>query len=302
MTIEGLSLEPWVDLGGPDRRDRGWYVGRCTSSNEVTARCASGQAVHHRRGWPCRGGLPDRALTYTPSVPTRQISCTSANYEDKVDTFTVDVVDDHGTRAEVHVVVDILATELVSETVSRPSLRHGCGRADVGPAPATIFTASHVVDMVVRGHPADRLRRGGNPKRPTSSVTGAVISRNTGVLGCGPVLFTTAEGGLVSVGALSGQFSYTPSDQARLLAMSGADLDDEATPSPSPSPICTARSTEVPVTVEILAADMPPVGTPILRLPDTNDVVAGHIQGTARDGGTLVQSLAKPTQSRRIHR
>lgn len=294
MTIEGLSLEPWVDLGGPDRQ-----TGLVRGSVHIVERGDRAVRFGPELCTTAKGGrvaVDSRTgrFTYTPSVPARQISCTSANYGDKVDTFTVDVVDDHGTRAEVHVVVDILATELVSETVQvgRASAT-GAAEPGVGPAPTTIFTASHVVDMVVHADtPPTAFAEVGNPKRPTGSVTGAVISRNTGVLGYGPVLFTTAKGGLVSVGALSGRFSYTPSDQARLLAMSGADLDDSVDTFTLTVTDLYGGSTDVPVTVEILAADMPPVGTPILRLPDANGVVAGHIQGTARDGGTLVYSLA----------
>lgn len=167
---------------------------------------------------------------------------------------------------------------------------------DVGVAidnPARFSMGSHVVDMVVHADtPPTAFAEVGDPKRPTGSVSGAVISRNTGALSYGPVLFTTAKGGLVSVGALSGRFSYTPSDQARLLAMSSAELDDRVDSFTVTVTDLYGGSTDVPVTVEILAADMPPVGTAILRLPDANGVVSGHIQGTARDGGTLVYSLA----------
>lgn len=160
-------------------------------------------------------------------------------------------------------------------------------------APTAFSTTAHVVDMVVHADtPPTAFAEVGDPSRPTGTVAGAVISRNTGALSYGPVLFTTAKGGLVSVGALSGRFSYTPSDQARMLAASSADLDDRVDTFTVTVTDLYGGSTAVPVTVEILAADMPPVGAPILQLPDANGVVCGHIQGSARDGGTLVYSLA----------
>lgn len=160
-------------------------------------------------------------------------------------------------------------------------------------APTTFSTNAHVVDMVVHADtPPTAFAEVGDPRRPTGTVAGAVISRNTGVLSYGPVLFTTAKGGLVSVGALSGRFSYTPSDQARLLAMSSGDIEDRVDTFTVAVTDLYGGSTGVPVTVEILAADVPPIGAPVLRLPDSAGVVAGHIQGSARDGGTLVYSLA----------
>lgn len=160
-------------------------------------------------------------------------------------------------------------------------------------APTTFSTHSHVVDMVVRADtPPTAFAEVGDPKRPTGTVTGAVISRNTGALSYGPVLFTTDKGGLVSVGALSGRFSYTPSDQARLLAASSADLDDRVDTFSVTVTDLYGGATDVPVTVEILTAEVPPIGAPVLALPDANGVVTGHIQGAARDGGTLVYSLA----------
>lgn len=163
-------------------------------------------------------------------------------------------------------------------------------------APTAFTTNAHVVDMVVHADtPPTAFAEVGNPQRPNGTVTGAVISRNTGPLSYGPVLFTTAKGGLVSVGALSGRFSYTPSGQARLLAMSSTDLDDRVDSFTVNVTDLYGGSTDVPVTVEILAADMPPIGAPVLRAPDSAGVVTGYIQGSARDGGTLVYSLANPS-------
>lgn len=160
-------------------------------------------------------------------------------------------------------------------------------------APAAFSTGSHVVDMVVHADtPPTAFAEVGNPKRPTGTVSGAVISRNTGALSFGPVLFTTDKGGLVSVGALSGRFSYTPSDQARLLARTSVDIEDRVDTFTVTVTDLYGGATDVPVAVEILAANTPQAGAAILRLPDSAGVVAGHIEGTARDGGTLVYSLA----------
>lgn len=160
-------------------------------------------------------------------------------------------------------------------------------------SPTVFSTRSHVVDMVVHAEtPPTAFAEVGDPKRPNGTVSGAVISRTTGALSYGPVLFTTAKGGLVSVGALSGRFSYTPSDQARRLAMSSPDIEDRVDTFTVTVADLYGGSTDVPVTVQILAADLPPTGTPVLQPPDANGVVTGCIQGTARDGGTLVYSLA----------
>ncbi|MEX7468606.1 hypothetical protein AB4Z39_02730 [Mycobacterium adipatum] len=160
-------------------------------------------------------------------------------------------------------------------------------------SPTTFSTSSHAVDMVVRADtPPTAAAEVGDPKRPNGTVSGAVISRNTGALSYGPVLFTTVKGGLVSVGALSGRFSYTPSDQARRLAAASADPDDRVDTFTVTVTDLYGGSTDVPVAVQILAVDLPPVGTPILRLPDADGVVTGYIEGTARDGGTLKYSLA----------
>lgn len=150
--------------------------------------------------------------------------------------------------------------------------------------------------MVQPDTPPTAFAEVGEPKRPTGTVSGMVISRTAGALSYGPVLFTTAKGGLVSVGALSGRFSYTPSDQARQRALCGADAGADAEDTADTFTVTVTDlyggSTDVPVTVQILAADVPPIGTPILQPPDLNGVVTGYIQGAARDGGTLTYSLA----------
>lgn len=159
--------------------------------------------------------------------------------------------------------------------------------------PTRFGAGARLVDMVVHADtPPTAFAEVANPKRPNGTVAGAVISPNAGALSYRPVLFTTAKGGLVSVGALSGRFSYTPSDQARVLAASSGDVGDRADTFTVTVTDLYGGATEVPVTVEILAAEVSPIGTPILRLPDANGVVCGHIRGSARDGGTLGYSLA----------
>ncbi|MEH3128372.1 MAG: hypothetical protein PGN27_00240 [Mycolicibacterium neoaurum] len=127
MTIDGLSrtedlsgetaesavadIQPWVDLRAPDPQTavvRGAVriVGQgaqplsfgpqqCTTAKDgvVTVDTRTGQ------------------FTYTPSVAARQVSRTSAHYGDTVDTFTLDVFDHRGGRAEVHIVVEILPVD-----------------------------------------------------------------------------------------------------------------------------------------------------------------------------------------------
>ena len=118
MMIEGLSrsappVEPWVDLGDPDPQ-----TGLVRGSVQIVEQ--GERAVHFgpEMSTTAKGGLiavdpRTGRFTYTPSVSAREVSRTSAQYGDKVDTFTVDVVDAYGTRAQAHVVVDILAAHVL---------------------------------------------------------------------------------------------------------------------------------------------------------------------------------------------
>ena len=157
MTIEGLSrtddtapsappVEPWVDLGAPDRQ-----TGLVRGSVHIVERGDRTVRFGPELTTTATGGLVvvdpwTGRLTYTPSASARQISRTSTNYRDKVDTFTVDVVDDYGTRAEAHVVVDILAANVrVSEAalVGRASA-NGAAEPSVGLKTNTMLGAKEV--------------------------------------------------------------------------------------------------------------------------------------------------------------
>jgi len=123
MMIDGLSrtdgalpsalpLEPWVDLGDPDH-PTGLVRGtvRIVDQGDRAVRFGPELFTSAKGG---RVAVDPRTgrFTYTPSAAARQVSRTSAHYRDKVDTFAVDVVDVHGTRAAAHVVVDILAADV----------------------------------------------------------------------------------------------------------------------------------------------------------------------------------------------
>ncbi|MDO0976940.1 hypothetical protein [Mycolicibacterium frederiksbergense] len=117
MTIDDLSrspapVEPWVDLGNPDRQTglvRGTV--RIVEQGDRAVRFGPEQSSTVKGGLVAVDPRTGR-FTYTPSVPARQVSGTSTSYRDKVDTFTVDVVDAYGTRAEAHIVVEILAAHV----------------------------------------------------------------------------------------------------------------------------------------------------------------------------------------------
>lgn len=117
MTIDDLSrspapVEPWVDLGDPDRQTalvRGTV--RIVEQGDRAVRFGPEQSSTAKGGLVAVDARTGR-FTYTPSVAARQVSRTSTSYRDKVDTFTVDVVDADGTRAEAHVVVEIIAADV----------------------------------------------------------------------------------------------------------------------------------------------------------------------------------------------
>ncbi len=142
MTIDGLSrtgdlpgetagsavadIQPWVDLRAPDpqtavvrgavrivgqgARPLSFGPQRCTTAKDgvVTVDTRTGQ------------------FAYTPSVAARQVSRTGTHYGDTVDTFTLDVFDHRGGRAEAHIVVEILPADTAlggatRETPAQPS-------------------------------------------------------------------------------------------------------------------------------------------------------------------------------------
>ncbi|ORA02095.1 hypothetical protein BST17_25180 [Mycolicibacterium bacteremicum] len=136
----------------------------------------------------------------------------------------------------------------------------------------------------------------------TGAVFGSVtvVDQGSGATTYGPTLFTTAKGGLVSVGASSGHFTYTPSVQARQFARTSDDPAHKVDAFTVTVADLYGRSVDVEVTVSILASNVPPTGAARVRLPDFNGVVRGQIEGAAWDGRRLTYTLvnsSNPTDS-----
>lgn len=134
----------------------------------------------------------------------------------------------------------------------------------------------------------------GNPHPVTGAVFGSVtvVDQGNGAVSYGPTLFTTAKGGLVSVGATSGHFTYTPSVQARQVARVSTDDEYKFDSFAVTVSDLYGRSVEAEVRVPLSTDHVPPTGAARLRMPDVNGVVAGHIEGSAWDGARLTYSLA----------
>lgn len=133
----------------------------------------------------------------------------------------------------------------------------------------------------------------GNPHPVTGAIFGSVtaVDQGNGAITYGPTLFTTAKGGLVSVGATTGHFTYTPSLQARQFARSSTDQIDQVDTFTVAVTDLYGRSTAAEVRVVILAANVPPTGAARLGLPFEDGVVVGCIEGAASDGTKLTYSL-----------
>ncbi len=106
-------LDPYVSLGDPDP-----LTGMVRGSVRIVGEDGREVRFEPEFATTARGGLvavdPGTGrFTYTPSVPARQIARTSTDFRDKVDTFTVEVVDAHDTRAQAHVVVAILPADVL---------------------------------------------------------------------------------------------------------------------------------------------------------------------------------------------
>lgn len=135
MTIDGLSrtddlsgetagsavadIQPWVDLRGPDP-DTAVVRGTVRIVDQV----ARPLRFEPQRCTTAKGGVVTvdvrtGEFAYTPSTTARQVSRASTHYGDTVDTFTVDVIDHCGGRAEAHIVVEILPAEIASSDAPR---------------------------------------------------------------------------------------------------------------------------------------------------------------------------------------
>ncbi|MEN4479998.1 beta strand repeat-containing protein [Mycolicibacterium cosmeticum] len=127
-------------------------------------------------------------------------------------------------------------------------------------------------------------------------VTGKVTAGDPDdgdIISYGPITFTTGKGGLVTVGALTGTFSYAPSLTARHLAASTtATADDKKDTFTITVSDGHGGTVDVPISVDILGANTDPAGLPSISLPDSNGVVRGSIIGTDLDGDSLSYSLA----------
>lgn len=133
----------------------------------------------------------------------------------------------------------------------------------------------------------------GNPHPVTGTIFGSVtaVDQGSGAPSYGPTLFTTAKGGLVSVGADTGHFTYTPSVQARQFARVSAEPADQIDAFTVTVTDPYGRHVDVEVNVGILVANVPPTGVATVMLPSESGVVIGRIGGAAWDGGKLAFSL-----------
>ncbi|MGU3651329.1 hypothetical protein [Mycolicibacterium sp. A43C] len=128
MTIDGLArteelpsdaqrstaadIQPWVDLRGPDP-----HTAVVCGTVRIVDQGARSLCFGPTRCTTAKGGVVNvdvrtGQFAYTPSTTARQVSRARTHYGDTVDTFTVDVVDHYGGRAEAHIVVEILPAEI----------------------------------------------------------------------------------------------------------------------------------------------------------------------------------------------
>lgn len=196
--MAGVAMEPWVDLSGPDRLtgvvrgsvrivDQGDRVLRFGPESSTTAKDGL-VAVDPRTGH----------FSYTPSVPARQVSRTSTHYGDTVDTFTVDVIDvidAYGTRAEAHVVVDIVPADIVLS-----------GAALIGPVSADGVLTCRIDAAAWDGARLTFSLQ--NSSNPSDSTVESAFSE---------------KGGLIRLDPSTGRFTFVP--QSSDAAMPGSDVD-----------------------------------------------------------------------------
>ncbi|OAN37968.1 Ig-like domain-containing protein [Mycolicibacterium iranicum] len=191
---------------------------------------------------------------YTPSEEARHdAAADDADPDDLVDTFTVTVDDGHGGTTDM----------VVSVTIT-PDNEGPTGTATVGSPNAT----TGVVSGTISADDAD----GDTP----------VIT----------VPATSTQGGTISFDPVTGEFSYTPSDEARTAAAAG-----DATPDDLVDTFTVAIEdghggfTELLVSVAVAPNNAAPTG---IANPGTPDAVTGEVTGTVTgtdpDGDTLEYS------------
>ncbi|WP_300540325.1 Ig-like domain-containing protein, partial [uncultured Nocardioides sp.] len=96
---------------------------------------------------------------------------------------------------------------------------------------------------------------------------------------------STAKGGTVVFDTATGQFSYTPSDDARhAAAADGASPDDLVDTFAVTVDDGHGGTTVVPVTVTLVPVNADPVATVTVGARDENGVVTGTVSATDADG------------------
>lgn len=193
MTIDDLSradavtdnvhpMELWVEVHGVDRST-------AVVRGSVRIVDEDGRAV--RFGPPrcitAKGGVVavdtrTGQFRYSPSVPARQVSRTSPHYADTVDTFSVEAVDGYGSRAEAHIVVDILPSDhvLSGAALIRPVSANGVLTCRID---ASAFDGAALTFSLQ------------NPSNPPGSTLESAFSQ---------------RGGMVTLDTHTGQFTVVP--------------------------------------------------------------------------------------------
>lgn len=200
MAIDDVRLappvRPWVDLGDPDR-----FTGRVRGSVRIVDESDRAVRFGPELSTTAKGGLVavdphSGRFSYTPSASARHVSATGTDYRDKVDTFTVDVVDAYGTAAAAHIVVDILAANVPNG-----------GWAMVGrPSASGVLTGRIEAAACDGARPTFSLANTSNPADSTVESAYSV------------------KGGLVQLDSSTGQFVFVPS----MSGAAGPGLDTDS--------------------------------------------------------------------------
>ena len=197
-----------------------------------------------------RGGTvtvdEDGRFTYTPSADARHAAAADGATPDQLtDTFTIVATDGYGGVTTVAVTVAI-------------------DPANTAPV-ATVQTTS---------------------RDETGAVTGTVtVTDPDGDSAVVTAPASTAKGGTVVFDTATGQFSYTPSDDARhAAAADGASPDDLVDTFAVTVDDGHGGTTVVPVTVTLVPVNADPVATVTVGARDENGVVTGTVSATDADG------------------
>lgn len=134
----------------------------------------------------------------------------------------------------------------------------------------------------------------GDPDPRTGVIRGwvRIVDQSDRAVRFGPELSTTATGGLVSIGARTGQFTYTPSASARQLSAISTDYRDKVDTFAVDIVDAYGTRAEAHVVVGILAAATPLGGWAMVGRPSVSGVLTGRIDPAAWDGARPTFSLA----------